>query len=197
MRSDSDTGPGAHSSSSTYTSTCCWRHDAVTGSAGTSSTASGGRRLVSACDEKAGKGRRAVSIDAALGLRGDDNRGFAGVSEPRRPVTRSGDTTTVSCASGISSASIPPPTRESSFHAGYGVLEVARPGLEPGTPRFSVVRSRFSNGCEILAKQQDSSDLPDRCEVRKFRSFLADSGDGAPFISQSAAPRRSWPRPSS
>ena len=31
---------------------------------------------------KGRKRRRAVSIDAALGLRGDDNRGFAGVSEP-------------------------------------------------------------------------------------------------------------------
>jgi hypothetical protein len=32
--------------------------------------------------EKTGKGRWAFSIDTALGSRGEDNRGFAGVSEP-------------------------------------------------------------------------------------------------------------------
>jgi hypothetical protein len=29
---------------------------------------------------------------------------------------------------------------------------VARPGLEPGTPRFSVMRSKVSNGPELPAK---------------------------------------------
>jgi hypothetical protein len=33
-------------------------------------------------------------------------------------------------------------------------LRMARPGLEPGTPRFSVVRYRRSNGAEIPAKSQ-------------------------------------------
>jgi hypothetical protein len=35
----------------------------------------------SATAGKAGKGRRAVSIDTTLGLRSDDNRAFAGISD--------------------------------------------------------------------------------------------------------------------
>jgi hypothetical protein len=91
--------------------------------------------------EKAGKGRGFVSIDTgSIGVSGQAAV-FAGVSEAKRDRDSMWDTTTVSCASNCNSPSIPPATRESSRHAGLRRLKMARPGLEPGTPRFSVVCS--------------------------------------------------------
>ena len=81
---------------------------------------------------------------------GDDNGGLRAFRAARRPAARSGDTTTVSSTDGISSVSIPPGNRKSSFHAGFGTLEVARPGLEPGTARFSDSCAQLSNAREIL-----------------------------------------------
>jgi hypothetical protein len=40
---------------------------------------------------------------------------------------------------------------------------VARPGLEPGTPRFSVRRTRFPNGPEIPAHKPVSADAARVC----------------------------------
>jgi integrase len=57
-----------------------------------------------------------------------------------------------------------------------GTSEVARPGLEPGTPRFSVVGQKSSNSAEspafwrFLGRRNRG---PDR---RKLRSFVADLG---------------------
>jgi hypothetical protein len=62
-------------------------------------------------------------------------------------------TTAVSCAGNCNSPLIPPATRKSTHHAGLRCLEMARPGLEPGTPRFSVVRSKLSNGRESPANE--------------------------------------------
>ena len=64
---------------------------------------------------------------------------------------------------------------------------MARPGLEPGTPRFSVVRSRLSNVAEIPANPLDPNGLARLETSRKFRSFLADSGDEKRLVSHSGA----------
>jgi hypothetical protein len=47
-------------------------------------------------------------------------------------------------------SAMPPKRRKSRWNAGS---RMARPGLEPGTPRFSVVRSRLSNGRELPANK--------------------------------------------
>jgi hypothetical protein len=55
---------------------------------------------------------------------------------------------------------------------------MARPGLEPGTPRFSVVRSESSNQPKSPANN-GLRGLSPRCRhARKFPSFRPDSGDG-------------------
>ena len=64
---------------------------------------------------------------------------------------------------------------------------MARPGLEPGTPRFSVVRPQLSNGLEKPANTRDSEVTHDDPELRKFRGLLVDSGDGWRLISQTRA----------
>jgi hypothetical protein len=61
---------------------------------------------------------------------------------------------------------------------------MARPGLEPGTPRFSVVGRNLSNSAESPANPAGSRDGPTRAGCRKLRSFLADSGTRMPFSAQ-------------
>ena len=79
-------------------------------------------------------------------------------------------------------------TRETTRYSSHWVLRaMARPGLEPGTPRFSVVRSRSSNGAECPGEMRLLR-WPRRCGgSRKFRSFLVGSGDERCVISQSLA----------
>ena len=80
---------------------------------------------------------------------------------------------------------------------------MARPGLEPGTPRFSVVRSQLSNDPENPANSRVPSDELVGEKVRRFQAFLADSGDGRRSVAQSAhaarrhhrGPRRSVANP--
>ena len=67
-----------------------------------------------------------------------------------------------------------PKRGKSRWNAG---LQMARPGLEPGTPRFSVVRSESSNQPETPAKRGRRVRGPRRRHTRKFASFLPDSGD--------------------
>ena len=54
---------------------------------------------------------------------------------------------------------------------------MARPGLEPGTPRFSVVRVSLSNRAKTPANKRDARVLQRAGKNRKFRSVLGDSGD--------------------
>ena len=61
--------------------------------------------------------------------------------------------------------------------AAMRIVAVARPGLEPGTPRFSVVRSESSNQPETPAKRGRRVRGPRLRHTRKFASFLPDSGD--------------------
>ena len=53
---------------------------------------------------------------------------------------------------------------------------MARPGLEPGTPRFSVVGQNVSNSDAIPAVQRVLAIESDRLDVRKLRSFLEGLG---------------------
>ena len=61
---------------------------------------------------------------------------------------------------------------------------MARPGLAPGTPRFSVVRCRHSNDGEFPASSPDPGGGLRRSGACKLRSVLADSGDEPRLISQ-------------
>jgi hypothetical protein len=72
--------------------------------------------------------------------------------------------------------------RKSGCHAG---LRMARPGLEPGTPPFSVVRARTSRPRNRW-KQAALAMARSGAEYRKFLPFRLDSGDGARVISRSA-----------
>jgi len=71
---------------------------------------------------------------------------------------------------------------------------MARPGLEPGTPRFSVVDRNLSDKGGILAIQHLLAGHPRRLDVRKLRWFLADLGTerrfGAQWQLPSLAPLR-------
>ena len=64
------------------------------------------------------------------------------------------------------------------------VQRMARPGLEPGTPRFSVVRSKRLSSAKSWKR---CALRPFGCsgDVRSLRRFAADSGDGARLISRS------------
>ena len=66
-----------------------------------------------------------------------------------------------------------------------GRSRMARPGLEPGTPRFSVVRSSLSNDAENAANSRLRRGQAHVCKLRKFHGFLADSGDEGRLVSQS------------
>jgi hypothetical protein len=60
---------------------------------------------------------------------------------------------------------------------------MARPGLEPGTPRFSVVRANLSNEPESPGKQRVLTVGLAAAKARRFHSFPPDSGDGRRLIS--------------
>ena len=77
----------------------------------------------------------------------------------------------------------------------YGRSRMARPGLEPGTPRFSVVRLQLSNQVEIARNSRFWSSPSRRHKVRKFQEFLADSGDERRDVSQSGLAERAASRP--
>jgi hypothetical protein len=53
---------------------------------------------------------------------------------------------------------------------------VARPGLEPGTPRFSVVGRNVSDSRAMPAIERSLAVEPPRSDVRKLRSFAVDLG---------------------
>jgi hypothetical protein len=67
----------------------------------------------------------------------------------------------------------------------YAEREVARPGLEPGTPRFSAVEQNLSNSGGIPANTPFSVGLSRGADHRKLRSFLADLGTETRFGAQS------------
>ena len=71
---------------------------------------------------------------------------------------------------------------------------MARPGLEPGTPRFSVVDQELPYTAEIPASQRVLASPWCKLDVRKFRSFLGDLGTerllGAQWLLPSLAPSR-------
>ena len=87
--------------------------------------------------KKAGKGRRAVSIDTRDlppgSLQSPVLRAF---SSSARPRTRTGDTTTVSCTRATSSCACPPVTRESNSHAGFWRLKWRDPDSNRGHHDF-------------------------------------------------------------
>ena len=56
--------------------------------------------------------------------------------------------------------------RKAENPAVIGVSEVARPGLEPGTPRFSVVGRNLSNSSEIPAVEQVITTERQRLDAR-------------------------------
>src|SRR5215218_746260 len=67
---------------------------------------------------------------------------------------------------------------------------MARPGLEPGTPRFSVVRSELSNGLDIPANvavctrcvlPADAAGVCVVLDLRPFRRVTAHEGRCRPF----------------
>jgi hypothetical protein len=73
----------------------------------------------------------------------------------------------------VSCSRTAPETRRSSSRA---ALRMARPGLEPGTPRFSDVDRNVSNSRVIPAIERVSVIESHWLDVRRLRSFLADSG---------------------
>ena len=77
---------------------------------------------------------------------------------------------------------IHPKTRKSAWNAG---LRMARPGLEPGTPRFSVVEQNLSNNGGIPANVRVRAWRWRRSDSRKLRSFLVDLGTDTRFGAQS------------
>jgi hypothetical protein len=62
---------------------------------------------------------------------------------------------------------------------------MARPGLEPGTPRFSVVVQNLSNSGGIPANPLVLAVDRWMLDVRKLRSFVADLGTRGGFGAQS------------
>jgi hypothetical protein len=66
-----------------------------------------------------------------------------------------------------------------------GGLLMARPGLEPGTPRFSVVGQNLSNSGGTLQIRQSCGTMAEEADRRKLRSFLADLGNETRFGAQS------------
>ena len=88
-----------------------------------------------------------------------------------------------------------PESVRSSIHSDLRTM--ARPGLEPGTPRFSVADRNPSNRVESPAIQRESGEGHWTAKARKFHSFLTDSGTQMRFGTQcrSMGRRRSRPRP--
>ena len=77
-----------------------------------------------------------------------------------------------------------PKRRKSRWNAG---LRMARPGLEPGTPRFSVVRSGLAGGAKSLEKKRFSAAHTSDARVRYLRAFARSSGDvgvSSPFFAE-------------
>ena len=120
-----------------------------------------GRRRVGMNVEKAGKAHGPFPTATTLAERGSRVAVLQAFRDVPRPATRCGDITTVSCTGGTSSPAIPPTSRESNSYAGLRPLEMARPGLEPGTPRFSVVRSESSNQPKTPAKRDAAYEARD------------------------------------
>jgi hypothetical protein len=67
------------------------------------------------------------------------------------------------------------------WHRGF---RVARPGLEPGTPRFSGNSAPIPNGPEIPAHGPDSAAAVHRTEVRKLHEMVGDVGHEMPLVAQ-------------
>jgi hypothetical protein len=68
---------------------------------------------------------------------------------------------------------------------------MARPGLEPGTPRFSVVRANLSNRAEIPGKQRVRWSVAKRaisCYLRSFALRLGTEVGSGTQCSQASAP---------
>ncbi len=98
----------------------------------------------------------------------------------------SGDDHSQPSASAQSSAQTKAPShrpkrRKSRWNAG---LRMARPGLEPGTPRFSVVGRNPSNNAEKPAVLRYLDRRDHQPDVRKLRSFVADWGTRLRFGTQ-------------
>src|SRR5919109_982558 len=68
--------------------------------------------------------------------------------------------------------------------ADAGLSRVARPGLEPGTPRFSVMDRNLSNSRGIPAFEWVLAIDPHQLDVRKLRSFRVDLGTESRFGAQ-------------
>jgi hypothetical protein len=69
-----------------------------------------------------------------------------------------------------------------------GLATMARPGLEPGTPRFSVVGPNLSNWAETPVNKRVSSKYPPAREVRNLRTYAGQLGTEIRFGTQSRSP---------
>ena len=96
----------------------------------------GSRRPPFRAAEKAGKGRRAVSIDAAPAGWATTTTALQAFRSRARPRTRTEDTTTVSCTGDPGSLAMPPGTRESRRHAGFRRLRWRDPDSNRGHHDF-------------------------------------------------------------
>jgi hypothetical protein len=65
-----------------------------------------------------------------------------------------------------------------------GFLTIARPGLEPGTPRFSDKCMRIPNGPEIPAHKRVPVRPRARPKVRKVHEMVGDVGHEMPLVAQ-------------
>jgi hypothetical protein len=73
--------------------------------------------------------------------------------------------------------------------------EMARPGLEPGTPRFSGVRVSLSNRAKPPANKRDRAALQRAHNTRKFHSFFGDLGHGWRPVARWCASAAATPHP--
>ena len=95
-----------------------------------------------------------------------------------RPPKGSSEKATVASSSPISGPILPPDDyrRIAVNRVVIRLRLMARPGLEPGTPRFSDSRVRASNRREIPAIRWVARKVWALAEVRKSRSLVADVG---------------------
>jgi hypothetical protein len=77
----------------------------------------------------------------------------------------------------------------------YRDFEMARPGLEPGTPRFSGVRVSLSNRAKPPANKRDRAALQRAHNTRKFHSFFGDLGHGWRPVARWCASAAATPHP--
>jgi hypothetical protein len=112
---------------------------------------------------------------------GEHARSFAGFPGTTGDPDSNVRTPAVCVSRSVSDWRVAPETRKSRQRM---ALRMARPGLEPGTPRFSVMNRNLSNSRGIPAFEWVLAIDPHQLDVRKLRSFRVDLGTESRFGAQ-------------